>query len=297
MDDYLQDQGAYVNWRNILNLDAKFVQRFRIKPDILMTTIEEQYAIIRQRLQNSSLPIERILPKSGIFAEPGWVIQRGGSAIFAAQEESITATAGLVPLEFREIDPELAKQFHQDLHYIHTPRADIAFGLYASGDDLPFSVLALEKIDRMYKQNVLLIQGYNPRYCYNLTRLYSRPGTPANTSSSMFSLTFNYMKNNYPETQTVMSAFMPSYATGVSMTSGGFDNPILIKPLVHTFEDRTVEGKTAWEHVTKRRQQGSRGRRTRSKFPLLPTVELMSSLQSPRYTPFPEAKDFMIEVL
>jgi hypothetical protein len=232
-----------------------------------------------------------------MFAEPGWVIQKRGNNIFAAQEEGVTAASGLVPLEFREIDPELAKQFHGDLHYIHTPRADVAFGLYASGDDLPFSVLAVEKIDRAYKQNMLLIQGYDPRYCYDLTRLYSRPGTPGNTSSSMFSLTFSYMKAAYPETQAVVSAFMPTYATGISMTSGGFDNPVLIKPLVHTFEERNVNGNSVWEHVTKRRQQESGARRIRSKFPLLPTVELMSSLQSPRYAPLTGAKDFMVEVV
>lgn len=297
LDGYLQDQGAYVNWRNILNLDARFVKQFRIKPDVLMETIEEQYTIIRQRLKNSSLPIERILPRSGMFAETGWVIQKRSNGIFAAQEEGITAASDLVPLEFREIDPELAKQYHNDLHYIHTPRADVAFGLYAKGDDLPFSVLAMEKIDRPYKQNVLLMQGFDPRNCYDLTRLYSRPGTPANTSSSMFSLAFNSMKNNYPETQAVVSAFMPSYATGVSMTSGGFDNPILIKPLVHSFEERTIDGNTSWEHVTKRRQEDSGSVRIRSKFPLLPTVELMSSLQTPRYTPLSETKDFMIEVV
>lgn len=297
LDDYLQDQGAYTNWRNILYLDPQFVQQFRIKPEVITSIIEEQYEIIRQRLQNSSLPVERILPRSGIFAEPGWVIQKQNNAIFAAQEEGVTATAGLVPLEFREINPELAKHYHNDLHYIHTPRADVAFGLYEKGDDLPFSVLALEKIDRPYKKNVLLMQGYDSRYCYDLTRLYSRPGTPGNTSSSMFSLTFNHMKNNYPETQAIMSAFMPSYATGVSMTSGGFNNPILVKPLIHTLEERSIDGKTVWEHVTKRRQQESKGRRIRSKFPLLPTVELMTTLQPPRYTPFPETKDFMVEVL
>ncbi|GIW57638.1 MAG: hypothetical protein KatS3mg083_583 [Candidatus Dojkabacteria bacterium] len=297
LNNYLRDHSAYVDWRNILNLDAQFIQQFRINPKILAATIEEQYLIIKQRLQNSSLPVERILTRTGMFAEPGWVIQKRGNAIFAVQEEGVTATAGLVPLAFREINPEFAKQFHQDLHYIHTPRADIAFGLYIVGEDLPFSVLALEKIDRPYKQNVLLIQGYNPCYCYDLTRLYSRPGAPGNTSSSMFSLTFNHIKNNYPEIQAVVSAFMPSYATGISMISGGFDNPVLIKPLVHVFEERMIDGRNTWEHVTKRRQQESRGRRIRNKFPLLPTIELMSSLQSPRYAPFPEAKDFMIEII
>lgn len=297
LDDYLQTMGAYVNWRNILYLDNQFLQQFNIDPDLLTATIEEQFQVIRQRLQDSKLPIERILTRTGIFAEPGWVIQKRGGAIYAAQEEGVTAIASLVPLEFREVDPEYAKQFHQDLHYIHTPRADVAFGLYIEGDDLPFSVLALEKIDRPYKQNVLLMQGYNPRYCYDLTRLYSRLGTPANTSSSMFSLAFLYMRNHYPETQAVMSAFMPSYATGVSMTSGGFDNPVLIKPLNHVFEERTINGKTFWEHLTKRRQEESHGRRIRSKLPLLPTIELMSPIQNPRYTPFPEIKDFMIEVI
>jgi len=297
LEDYLQEQGAYRNWRNILTLDQSFARQFRVKPEVLRPIIEEQATIIKERLKNSSLPIERILPKSGMFAEAGWVIQKRGVNVFAAQEEGVTAASGLVPLEFREIDPELAKQFHSDLHYIHTPRADIAFGLYASGDDLPFSVLAVEKIDRPYKQNMLMIQGYDPRYCYDLTRLYSRPGTPGNTSSSMFSLTFNYMKAVYPEAQAVVSAFMPSYATGISMTSGGFDNPVLIKPLVHTFEERQANGSSAWEHITKRRQLDAEGRRIRSKFPLLPTVELMSSLQSPRYTPLVEAKDFMVEVV
>lgn len=112
----------------------------------------------------------------------------------------------------------------------------------------------------------------------------------------MFSLAFTQMRDHYPQTQAILSAFMPSYATGVSMTSGGFDNPVLVKPLTHVFEEKIIDGKTCWEHLTKRRQEKSHGRRIRSKFPLLPTIELMSSLQSPRYSPFPQIKDFMIEV-
>lgn len=297
LDEYLQSSGSYLNWRNILRLDRQFVQQFIINPDLLNKTIEEQETLIKQRLQNSKLPVERILEKAGIFSEQGWVIQKQNNSVFAAQEEGVTAASALIPLEFKEIDPELAKQYQQDLHYIHTPRADIAFGLYIKGEDLPFSVLALEKIDRPYKQNVLLMQGYDPSTCFDLTRLYSRPGTPGNTSSSMFSLTFNYMRNNYPRTQAIMSAFMPSYATGVSMTSGGFDNPVLVKPLVHTFEEREIDGKSVWEHVTNRRQQDSDGKKVRSKFPLLPTIELMAPLQDPRYAPISSIDDYMVEVI
>lgn len=297
LDDYLQERGAYTNWRNILYLNSQIVKQFDVNPDLLRATIKEQLWVINQRLQNSRLPVEKILTPIGIFAEPGWVIQKKGGDIYAAQEEGVTALASLVQLEFREIDPEYAKQFHQDFHYIHTPRADIAFGLYIKGDNLPFSVLALEKTDRPYKQNVLLMQGYNPRFCYDLTRLYSRSGTPANTSSSMFSSAFTYIRNHYPETQAILSAFMPGYATGVSMISGGFDNPVLVKPLTHVFEERTINGKNCWEHLTKRRQGKSYGRRIRNKFPLLPTVELISPLQNPRYAPFPQVKDSMIEVI
>ncbi|MFL5658313.1 MAG: hypothetical protein ACJ8CB_29530, partial [Ktedonobacteraceae bacterium] len=126
--------------------------------------------------------------------------------------------------------------------------------------------------------------------------LYSKPGTPGNTSSSMFSLVFSYLRVNYPEAQAILSSFMPAYASGVSMTSGGFDNPVLVKPLEHTFVERTIDGITCYEHVTNRRMVEAPGKKLWNRFPLLPTIELLSSIQSPRFTPIVGADKWMIEI-
>ncbi|HYD34489.1 MAG TPA: hypothetical protein VD999_00300 [Vitreimonas sp.] len=297
LDEYLYKMGAYKNWRNILCLEENFVKKFNLNKSLVTKIIEEQYLLIADRLSKSELPLKEILTPSGIFAEQGWVIQKRNGEVMAIQEEGVTSASMQIPLEFREIDNNWGAQFHGDLHYIHTPRADKAFGLFIQGEEIPFSVLALDRIDRAYKQNTLLMKGYDPRKCYDLTRLYSRPGTPGNTSSSMFSLTFKYLAAHYPEVQGVMSAFTPSYATGVSMTSGGFDNPVLLKPLQHTFIEKMVGDQVCYEHVTNRRlEQAPNHKKLRSKIPLLPTVELFAKLQNPRFEPFKVLEKSMVEL-
>lgn len=296
LEGYMHEAGAYENWRNILCMDANRVQGYEVKSDIVIAIAEEQALVIKDRIRMSKLPLDEILHPSGIFAEPDWVIQKRNGRVCAIQESSTAANRVAVPLSFEEVDPKYADQFHRDLHYIHTPRADVAFGMFVSGDTVPFSVVALERVDRDYKANALLFQGYDPRKTYDLTRLYSRPGTPGNTSSSMFALTFNYLKEHFPEMQAVLSSFMPSYSAGISMTSGGFNNPILVKPLVHTFGSRTIEGKQVYEHLTNRRQNKFTGKRIYSRLPLLPTVELLSPLQPPRFSPSPGADKIMIEL-
>ncbi len=295
LEEYLIKNGAYGNWRNILRLDPKFVQQFGVNRDLVRQLVREQYDIIAERIGRSELPIQDIITPSGIFDDPVLVIQKRNNLLFAVREETASAVSAAVPLEFRQVDPRIANAFHRDLHYIHTPRADMAFGLFVQGEELPFSVVALEKIDRPYKQNVLLFQGYDPNQCYDLTRLYSRPGTPGNTSSSIFASTFNYLRANRPDVQGIMSSFMPSYATGISMTSGGFDDPVLVKPLAHRFVEREIEGVPHYEHMTNRRLTGEKGRIVRSRVPLLPTVELLSGLQPPRFPPLPGAKEYMLE--
>lgn len=296
LEEYLINAGAYSNWRNILTLNSEFIKSFSLNNQIVTNVINEQYKIIKARLQPSDLPLEQILVPQGIFSEAGWVIQRRNSKIAAVQEDTASSISDEVPLDFREIDPKEAIRIHRDLHYIHTPRADMAFGLYVQGENIPFSVLAIEKIDRAYKENALIFQGYDPEKCFDLTRLYSKPGTPGNTSSSMFTLTFQFLKNNFPDTQAILSSFMPSYATGISMTSGGFDDPVIVKPLSHKFVERDIDDSKCYEHVTNRRLGDINGKIIRSRLPLLPTVELMTTLRPPRYTPLPGADKYMLEI-
>lgn len=297
LENNLRDRGAYRNWRNIININQSLISSFALNKEILKKVSYEQYKIITQRLQNSHLPLDEILTKKGLFAEQGWTIKKQNGQIFAVQEDGITAHSSVVELVFSEIETKLANDFHNDLHYIHTPRADKAFGLFIKGENVPFLVLAIEKIDRPYKKNVLLYQGYDPNKCFDLTRLYSKPGTPGNTSSSMFSLTFSFLKQNYKGTQAILSSFMPSYATGLSMTSGGFNNPVLVKPNEHQFAPIEINGETCYEHVTKRRQENKSKNLLFSQVPLLPTVELMSNFQPPRFKPLTGANKLMLELI
>lgn len=279
--------GTYDDWRQITNLDDGTVRSFQVNEKLVESVVAEQMCAIQSRLAASPLPIKDILVPSGIFAEEGWELKKDGGSIWVIRRKAPEENG--IPVEFRPVDTELASLYHRDLHYIHTPRCDLAFGLFLRDDKLPFSVLSLQRIDRQYKQNVLLMHGYNPEKCFDLSRLYSKPGVPFNTSSTIFSLVFSYLRQFKPETQAILSSFMPTYAAGLSMTSGGFDNPVLMKPCVHKFVQRSIEGRGVWEYVSNRRlSPGDRMIESSPTFPLTPTVELITSLRAPRFKPFEE---------
>lgn len=299
LEQYLQSAGAYSDWRNILTLDPNKV-RYQVNTNLVRQIAEEQLAIIRRRVQSTNLPVDFIVGRHGIFGEAGWRIEKVGKEVLAlkgvADPMRDIYAEDIRRLSFCEVDPALAQEFHRVFHYIHTPRAGIgAFGLFLEGEDLPFSVVAFDQIDRAYKHETLLMHGYDPTQCIDLARLYSRPGTPFNTSSAIFTLAFSYFRENRPELQAVLSAFMPSYAHGMSMISAGFDDGVLIKKGGHTFGKVNVDGQESWEHLTKRRVAGANDT-IQSQWPLLPVMELMAPLQPPRFTPFPEVKGKMVAV-
>lgn len=288
---YLQDSNAYGYWRDILALDPKKVVN-PVKLQVVRDIVEEQLLIIQERLENSALPLDTLLSRKGIFAEPDWKLQkyRGSIAAIKVQDGVVVESKKVA---FKPVDIAYARELHSVLHYIHTPRAIKAFGLYLDGDDLPFSVVAFDAIDRPYKKDLLFMHGYDPGKCLDLARLYSRPGTPFNTSSTIFTLAFTHFKENEPEIQAILSAFMPTYAHGMSMVSAGFNYGVLVKEWRHSFAKRQINGKSTWELVTKRRKDDSQTT-IDSKWPLLPVFELMATLRTPRFTPFSELDGMMI---
>lgn len=291
LEQYLRQQYAYDYWRDILSLDPEKVN-YPIKIDVIRKIAEEQLLIIQERMQGASLPLDKLLIRDGIFAEPDWKLQKYGGKLAAikVQDDQVVDSK---EVSFRPVDPNYARELHSILHYIHTPRCIMAFGLYLEDDELPFSVVAFDEIDRPYKKDLLFMYGYNPEKCLDLARLYSRPGTPFNTSSTIFTLAFTYFKENQPEVQAILSAFMPTYAHGMSMISAGFNYGVLVKEWRHSFAQREINGKSAWELVTKRRVDESQTI-IDSQWPLLPVFELMASLQSPRFTPFSELEGKML---
>lgn len=298
IEAHLREIGAYDNWRNLLSLDPWAVTQ-PINHDLVRSIVEEQAIIVGERIASTQLPVEDILGRKGIFGEAGWQMVKSNGNVFAIRPEGDRLGEDSVEkkrVEFVPVDTDLAKEFHRVFHYIHTPRAEKAFGLFLEGEELPFSIVAFDAIDRDYKKDLLLMQGYDPEKCLDLARLYSRPGTPFNTSSTIFTLAFEYFRQNEPDVQATLSAFMPSYAHGMSMISAGFNDGVLIKPGKHTFGKKEIDGTEVWEHLTNRRSDESQ-ETALSQWPLLPVMELLAPIQRrTRFSQFPEVKDKMIVV-
>lgn len=295
--NYCINAGAYESWRKILTLDPSVISGFQISSELVNKVLKEQARVIQDRLKRSSLPIDKIVVPSGIFAESGWEIMKDGDGVInTVQKDSNGTIVNAKRVLFRPVDTDLASRIHNDLHYIHTPRTDIAFGFFLEDEQLPFTTLAISKIDRAYKQNALLLFGFDPRNSIDFTRLYSRPGVPKNASSAIFGETFSYIRHNHPNIEAAMSAFMPSYASGLSMLTGGFETPILAKPNIHYFYDAKIDDETTMEHLTKRRQTMKGVNFVSSTLPLLPTVELLSPIHKPRFTPILQTGKDMILV-
>jgi len=151
----------------------------------------------------------------------------------------------------------------------------------------------VEKIDREYKKTAVLLKGYDYNKVVDFTRLYSVPNSPMNTSSVMFALARNYLRKN-TDIQACLSAFMPSYANGMSMFAGGLDTVLVAKPLKHTFVQ--IPGTNLFKHVVKRAQEDLKGRFVESNIPLLPTLELLSPITGPPLKPNEELNGKMIDL-
>ena len=290
LQQILERHTKQISWRGLTTLNIETVKKFKVKADFVEEVVREQKRVVAQRLEKSTLPLQRILKPTGIFAEEGWVISKNNDQYSLEHPERES-----IPIYFKEANREIAQAFHKDLHYIHTPRIWKAYGFFLEEDDLPFSVLAIEPVDRTYKKNTLLLFGFDPRHCVEFTRLYSWPDVPKNASSAIFGAMFSHLRRHEPRLEAAISAFMPSYASGLSMLTGGFNCPILSKQGVHYFSPKNISGSLAMEHVTNRRKD-LRTVSSRSKLPLLPTIELIAPMKRPRFEPFLQIGTHMVEI-
>jgi len=288
LEEYLRRKGAYESWRNILKLNEGYLKRFRINKELVKSVIREQIQVGKIRIKKTRLPLSEILKSENeVFKSRGWVIKKSFGKIYAAKGRKKKE------LTFRRVDKNYAKMLHRQLHYIHFPRVHQAFGLFIKGEKRPFSVLGVEKIDRDYKKTAVLLKGFDYKEVVDFTRLYSFPGSPMNTSSVIFSLTRDYYRRN-GDVQAALSAFMPSYANGMSMFAGGLDTVLIAKPLCHVFVQ--IPGTKFYKHVVKRAQVDLKHRTVVSKIPLLPTLELLSPIIKPPLLAKKELDSSMIDL-
>lgn len=275
----MTDNGYYNSWLNISKLSERAISHFEINTKVLDSVINEQYSIIRRRLSKSKLPLDEILSKSKISSNDGWYIHKNRGELFAIKGRHSYSSNNIYKIDLKEVNIDYANKVFNDLHYIHTPRATKAFGLFIRNEDTPFSIAGFAPIDRPYKKSILFNYGYNPDNCWEFVRLYSKPGAPMNTSSSFLSASIRFLSNEHPEIEAYLSAFTPSFASGKSMIAGGFNNVILAKDLRLSFGSVTVPGK--YERLTNRRLESYTGSILESKLPILPTLELLRPVIKP----------------
>lgn len=284
--------------RDVLN-DSKVVGYYNslgIKAQHIDTALIEQIAreqsrVILNRLKKSSLPMELFLKDANLSENDRPTLLKTQHGLCSVDKQGHKRK-----VIFKEVDLSLARQIHNDLHYIHTPRADFAFGLFYADDTYPFSVVALERIDRDYKVMALALFGYDASNCLDFTRLYSRPGGPKNASSVIFRELKLRLRDIMPNIQAGISTHMPSYTHGNSMLAGGFDKPFLIKPSVHSFGSVELDGEVCYEMLTNRRLDTVAKEREilQSHLPLAPIVEVIAPFNHPRIEPYFEIGKTML---
>lgn len=282
----LKKEGAFKNWTNICRLKKETVDAYKIRKKPILKIIHEQMWIIKDRLSKSELPLKKILSEQEAF-DGTWKLEWQNNRIIAVKKDNEGNLLSKKNVRFGKVEPKTATAFHKDLHYIHTPRTKIAWGLYMEGEKLPFSVEAIESVNRDYKKNAIILQGYNPDYCIELTRMYNWPGSPTNTTSMMDGIIFSLYKNKFPNIQAATTAIMPTYALSKSQIAGGMKKVYLIKKAKHIFAQRMIDGKCVFEHMTNRRLQeysGGKIEKNHAEFPLLPIIEFIQPFRDPQST-------------
>lgn len=259
-----------------------FHEEEAVSPATIKRSIEEQMAILRHHLQGCTLPLDQVLTPRNVFQGKAWHLEKTGDRWWAVRG-AVNSSRRRLAVRFGAVPLAVANQFHRYLHYIHTPRNAEAYGFYVEGEELPFSILAIEGVDREYKKIVLRMFGYDPGCCVEFTRLYNWPGAPRNTSSALFAATMSHLRRERSYIEAAISSFMPAYASGTSMMTGGFQTPIMTKPLQHIFAKTNF----GYEHVTRRRMEtsGLKPEKIRSCWSLAPTVELLARLRGPSLKP------------
>lgn len=263
--------------------------KYALNEDLVDRLIKEQLLLAKERYERSGTDVARVLGREGALGHDGLYLVNVDGRIMAVGD----GREGALGVRFDEIDPAVAADYHATYHYIHGPRATRSFGLFFEGSDLPFTIAAIDDVDRDYKKEALLLLGYDFENCVDFTRLYSLPGAPKLASSTISSLIKQRLLDERPNMQAAISTFMPTYANSNSMFACGFNRVFLLKRNRHNFAARPDLGEGAYEHLTNRR---ARGRDViTSQQILLPVAELLSEIKRPRFRPYVDiTKSMMI---
>jgi hypothetical protein len=310
LEEYFEKMGIYKDWQKIPKLDPKIISKFVLDQNILQQIIQEQFFITQERMKKSVLPLKLIfgwLDKNGqIFIRKEneryklkWQNTDGKKYLTAVKIDKYGNVINCIPVTFKKIDRrDLEKKFIRSLHYLHTNRpGGDAFGLYLQGSKFPFAIETVEntKNSPLFRQDALLMKGFNPDHCIELMRLYTWPGSPRNIIGLIDRLVIEHYKKSKYNIEAVITTMTPAYAKTRSTTiAGGIDQVLYVRPLSHKFIHREINNRTVWEHITIRNLNrlgflnSNNLIETNPKFPLYPSVGVYKQVGKKSFSEFPE---------
>jgi hypothetical protein len=266
-----------------------------ISDEIIQLVVDEQYNIVRQRLESLDYDIEYLFrgltgKYHDLNTKDRLVLCWENNKLIAKNEHRS------FNVEFRVVhDENIIALFSNELHYIHRdrPRGE-TFGFYFSGDEIPWAIETTEPsaIAKQYKRDALLANGIDPNKAIELTRFYNLPGAPANAISLMDGLVARYYKQKGIEA--LYTTTMPMYSKTKSTTiAGGINKPLLVKDLRHKFIPEKIKGKICYRHVTTIPEDHKEIEviKTHPNFPTALVVEVFRLIDTPSLDPLPILND------
>ncbi len=314
LEEYFEKFGVYNNWQKIPLLDSKIISKFVLNQGIIHQIIEEQFLIIQERMSKSDLPLNFIFSGikgfSKIFTTKEndrymlkWESLCGKKYLTAAKISLDGRVIDSIPVEFRKIGKDLGRKFIRELHYTHAPRfKEEIFGFYLQKSEFPFAIQTVTwaKDSTRFRQDALLIKGFNPKHCIELRRLYTWPGSPRNIIGVLDRLIIEHYKKLY-DIETVITTVMPMYAKTRSTTiASGIDQILYARSLSHKFICREINGKKVWEHIIPKSQGWLKIHqneiiKTHPKFPTYPTMGIYKQIGKKSFSELSFVKRKIIE--
>ncbi len=263
LEEYFEECGVYNDWQKISFLNSKIISKFVLNQEIILKVLKEQLLLIHERVNKGNFSLNHIFKNiknsNKIFTTKEkeryilkWESINGKRCLAAVKFDSTGKVVNSVPVEFKKINKKLGRKFIQALHYTHAPRLkEEIFGFFLSKSKFPFAIQTVNwiKDSPEFRQDALLIKGFNPERCIELRRLYTLPGSPRNIIGVLDRLIIRYFRKLY-DIEVVITTVMPMYAKTRSTTiASGIDQILYARLLSHKFICKKINGKKVWEYI------------------------------------------------
>jgi hypothetical protein len=243
------DRSRRVGTRLHLN-ECRNFSRASSFPALVMETA------LRVGVEPRALAVRVLLHLPRVASHNGWVTrwqaQREMRISAAHLSGDTRAVSSHIPVEkfslhelaFEVIDPSRALPLLTSLHYLRSARQEsLYFALVDPIDRLPVSLCSVSSLEWKRVSNQLQAQfAIRPGGVWDVSRVYSVDGAPANAISFLLSKVRVYFRRNFPSADLLVTAVDPNLGfTGSSYRASNWQQWMTVKARPYLYEyDRHV---------------------------------------------------------